>query len=138
MTVIVLIGMGILLALNLTNLLSGNPKNEPFLQSNNVRGMAVTHNKIPYTLNFNQQNALIQIFNQSIKLVEIPSEKRTKPAFDNIIIYQFNDKPDLVITPITYIGQDLIYTNPEWASKGYLKEVSEGRLKEIIENSYDP
>ena len=128
-TSLVILGMLILLGLNMTSIMSGSPENEKYLRYNHVRGMAVNHNQVLYTLNFNQQNKLIEILNRSVRVVGVKPDKREKPAIEQIIIYQFDGKPDLIINPIAYVDKNLVFSVPEWEAEGYLMELSEGGSK---------
>lgn len=137
MTCLVILGMMVLLALNMTSILTGQPLGQAYIPNNHVRGMAVSHNQLLYTLNFNQQNKVINILNQSVRVVGVKPGKRQKPNIEKIIIYQFDDKPDLVINPIAYIDKNLVFSVPEWESEGYLMELSEGDLENLLSKTYD-
>lgn len=112
------------------------PSRDIFLKNNDVRGAAVEYHQKLYTLNFEQQNELVDIINRSLKIADLP-EIDEKPLIDKIIIYQFNDKPDIIINPIGYKSDDLIYSAPQLYKPGYLMEISEGGLKELLSETYD-
>lgn len=137
-TSLVILGMLILLGLNMTAIMSGKPENEKFLRYNHVRGMAVNHNQVLYTLNFTQQNKVIDILNRSVRVVGVKPGKREKPAIDQIIVYQFDGKPDLIINPVAYVDKNLVFSAPEWEPEGYLMELSEGDLQTLLSKTYDP
>lgn len=137
MTLAVLAGMAILFAINLQGILGGKAPSQPYLQYNDVRGIAVKHDGKLYTLNFDQQKQLIEMLNQSDKVERLGEGSREAVNFEEIIIYRFESKPDWVVTPITYINNNLFYSMPEWNSKGYLMDVSEGKLKKLISQTYD-
>jgi len=138
LTGFVILGMLVLLGLNMTSILTGQPTNQTYLQYNNVRGMAVIHDKIPYTLNFSQQNEIIDIINRSVRVVGVKPGKRQKPDIEKLIVYQFDGKPDLVIEPIAYVDQNLVFSVPEWQTNSYLMELSEGGLHHLLSKTYDP
>lgn len=138
LTGVVVLCMLLLLALNLTSILTGSPPPQNFLKYNEVRGMEVGHNKLLYTLNFQQQNEVIEILNRSVRVVGLKPGKHQKPNIDKIVIYQFDSKPSLTITPITYIDDNLVYSIPEWNSDGYLMEISDGDLHQLLSKTYDP
>lgn len=133
-----LIGMVILFAVNLQALFSGHPIQEKYLKYNQVRGIAARYNQTLYTLNFQQQNELIDIFNQSFETEKIKEGVRQTPNIDKIVIYQFEGKPDLIITPLTYVEDDLVFSVPQWNPNGYLLDVSEGRLRKLLSQTFDP
>ncbi|MBS4163969.1 Uncharacterized protein PRO82_001278 [Candidatus Protochlamydia amoebophila] len=138
LTFLVLIGMAILFALNMTSLLSGQPDNQTYLKYNQVKGIAVSHNKKLYTLNFKQQNDLIEILNRAVRVVGVKPGKRQRPNIDQIIIYQFKDQPDIVITPIAYVDNNLVFSVPSWNKDTYLMDISDGRLLQLISQTFDP
>lgn len=137
LTSLVILGMLVLLGLNMTSLLTGQTEGRSYLRFNHVRGMAIDHNQLLYTLDFSQQNKVIEILNRSVRVVGVKPGKRLKPDFEKIIVYQFDDKPDLVISPIAYVDQNLVFSVPEWESDGYLMELSEGTLQNLLSKTYD-
>jgi hypothetical protein len=138
LTFLVLIGIGILFALNMTSLLTGQPDNQNYLQYNKVRGIAVSHNKLLYTLNFKQQKDVIDILNRAVRVVGVKPGKRQKPNIDKIIIYQFKEKSDVTITPIAYVNKNLVFSAPGWDEETYLMEISDGRLFQLLSQTFDP
>jgi hypothetical protein len=137
LTGLVLVSMAILLGLNLTNILKGNTSSQTYIKLNDVRGVAVEHNKLPYTLNFEQQVDVINLLNRSVKIAEITREgSRQKPNIDKIIIYRF-EQPNLIIEPLTYLDNNLIFSLPEWNKEGYLMDISGGTLQQTLSNTYD-
>ncbi len=137
LTGLVLLGMILLLGLNLTNILTGEPSNQVYLKYNDVRGMAVSRNQLLYTLNFQQQNSVIDILNKALPIDEIKSGQRQQPNIQQMIIYQFQGKPDIVLTPIAYVDRNLIFSAPQWQHNGYLMELSEGDLQTLLSQTYD-
>ncbi len=138
LTALVLIGMVTLFAINMTSILTGKPEDQTYLKYNHVRGMAVSHNQMLYTLNFKQQNDVIEILNRTVRVVGVKPGKRQRPGIDKIIVYQFNDQPDLVITPIAYVDNNLVFSVPAWNPNGFFMEVSNGRLHQLLSQTYDP
>lgn len=136
LTALVILCMIVLFAINLNSILSGQPINQKYLQYNEVRGMAITRHKVLYTLNFEQQNEIVGILNQAIPINVIEGE-RTPANIEQLIIYQFQELPDIVLTPIGYVGKDMIFAAPQWTPNGYLKELSEGTLQKLLTESYD-
>jgi hypothetical protein len=137
LTALVLIGMITLFALNMQSILTGQPDDQTYLKYNHVRGAAVSHNEMLYTLNFDQQNELIDILNRSVRVVGVKPGKRKKPEVEQIIVYQFNDQPDLIIKPVAYVDNNLVFSAPAWNPDGYLMEISDGRLHQLLSQSYD-
>lgn len=137
-TIAVLAGMGILLAINMSSILTGQPAHQTYLKYNNVRGMAVGHNQMLYTLNFKQQNDVIDILNRSVRVLGVKPGKRQKPNIEKIVVYQFDNQPDIVITPIAYVDGNLVYSVPQWDQDGYLMELSDGDMQKLLMQTYDP
>ena len=137
-TALVILGMAILLGLNMNQILTGQPESQTYLNYNEVRGMAISHHQLLYTLNFTQQNKVIGLLNKAVRIAELKATERQPPDFDHLVIYQFNHKPDLIIKPIAYVDQNLIFSVPEWYKDGYLMELSEGDLQQLLSQTYDP
>lgn len=137
LTLLVLLSMGILFFMNIDEIVSGKIGNESFIAYNDVSGMAVKHQGLVYTLNFKQQTDALDILNRSLRIKIIDSGERSPPDIEQIIIYRFGTKPPLLLTPVTYLNDNLVYTNSEWNPDGYLKEVSRGVLKQILSDTYD-
>lgn len=137
LTFVVLAGMAILFILNIQTALTGQTGLQTYVKYNNVRGIAVKQNQLLYTLNFSQQNELIRLLNQSIPVKEIPGGQREPLSVQQIIIYQFEGKPDIILTPIAYVSDDLVFSAPGWSASGYLLDISHGQLKNLLLQTYD-
>jgi hypothetical protein len=153
MTIAVLGGFIIIIFMNIAALLGVIPSR--YLSPNEVRGMAVEHNQLLYTLNFAQQNALIEIFNRSIPVDKKSVEERKatlkKPLeIQKIVIYRFN-APNIEITPVTFVAKthsvsssdeagkvSLVFLAPDWNANQLLEEAAIDSLYKILINSYDP
>jgi hypothetical protein len=138
LTLLVLFGMAILFAINMTSILTGQPENQTYLKFNDVRGIAVAHNQLLYTLNFEQQNRIIDILNRAVRVVGVKPGKRQRPTIEKIVVYQFDNKPDLIINPIAYVDQNLVFSIPQLEKDSYLMELSEGDLQQLLSQTYDP
>jgi hypothetical protein len=137
MTACVFAGIAILFAINLDSILTGSPINQTYIKHNSVRGMAVGRNQMLYTLNFEQQNKVTNILNRSVRVVGVKPGKRQKPDIDQIVIYQFDKKPDIILSPIAYVDDNLVFTAPACVDQGYLMELSNGDLQKLLAESYD-
>jgi len=132
------LGVVALFAMNLSTILAKHTLDEKYLKYNHVRGMAVEYNDLLYTLNFKQQNDLVSLLNHSVRVVGVKPDKRKKPEISKIIIYQFEDKPDIVITPVAYVNKNLVYSAPDWNEDNYLMEINDGRVQKLLAQTYDP
>lgn len=147
MIVTVLCGFTIILLMNMAALFGYIPPR--YISPNDVRGMAVEHDGHLYTLNFQQQNQLIDIFNRSKVIVasDMANRKITPekvPAIQKIIIYRF-DAPNIDITPVGYVsktntsgtGASLVFSTPDFASNALLEESTPDGAIHILLSSYD-
>jgi hypothetical protein len=137
LTAAVLAGILILFGINMQAILKDRPLPEPYLQYNNVKGMAIIHHQQPYTLNFEQQTQVINTLNRALPTMELPRGKQEAADFEALVIYQFKEPTELRITPIAYINNDLVFTQPDWHQNGYLMEVSDGQLRSLLSETYD-
>ena len=152
MTAAVLAGFAIILFMNVAALLGVVPSR--YITPNDVRGMAVEHNHLLYTLNFEQQNALIDIFNRAIPVGKDLVDKRkvkmkNTPDIQKIIVYLFN-APDIEIIPVAYVSQttttpttdeqlhgNLVFSVPAWNQNGLLEEAITDEAQKILLTTYD-
>lgn len=149
MTLAVLGGFAAILLMNMAALFGIIPSR--YISPNDVRGIAVEHNQLLYTLNFDQQNAILDIFNRSIPVSKQEVEARKVQAVDpprvsKIIIYRFNE-PDIEITPIAYVAKstsvidsnhNLVFSAPLWNPKGYMEESASDEIEKLLKSTYDP
>lgn len=136
MTVAVVLASLLLLALNFIPLFS-MPAKQTYIALNNVRGSEVVYKKTPYTLNFEQQNGIVDIFNRAVfvKKSDYPQAQEDL-GFDKIVIYPF--KGNLIeIKPISYSERNLVFSAPGWSNEYYMMELSAGSLQNIINSSHD-
>ncbi len=146
MTGLVIFCIGVLLFLNIMPFI-WTPNVEKYLKLNDVRGMAVEHNQKLYTLNFEQQNAVVMYLNQAIPVSNSTQakayatktnlkDKSTNLDIAKIVIYRFN-LPDLTIVPLEYVKNNLVFSSPSWNSEGLLKDVSGGKLQNLLSQTYE-
>lgn len=134
-----MIGLGAIAIALLLNLISLFllEKPETYLRYNDVRGMAVVYQGIPYTLNFAQQNEVIETLNRSIPVGPgYLTSTHTQPEFEKIVIYRFH-KPDLELKSIAYVDGNYLFSAPEWQKTGYLRDVTKGKLETLLSQAYD-
>lgn len=136
LTSLFFVGIIVLFSINMTSILTGQQPKQTYLQYNNVRGMAIVQNKLKYTLNFQQQNKIIDILNEAVPITEL-KENRKPPNIEKLIVYQFDGLPDIELTPIGYQEKNMIFSAPKWVENGYLMEVSEGNLQKLLAQTYD-
>lgn len=131
MAMIILGAMGVLFLVNMVAFLKGPPP-EQYISHNEVRGMAVEYKDKLYTLNFDQQNQVIGWLNSAIPVDEAVVEGEVD--VERIIIYRFK-QPEIELKPVTYKDGILIFSATDW-SVDLLRETSEGKLKQMLQESY--
>jgi hypothetical protein len=152
MTTAVLAAFGIIMLMNMAALIGFVPSR--YLSPNDVRGIAVEHNDMLYTLNFDQQNTLVDIFNRAIPVTKESAETRkVKDAppseVKKIVIYRFN-APDIEIIPVSFVSKsqsavqaqdkqrlNLVFLAPLWNNKGFLEESVGDELHKFLSTTYD-
>ncbi|MEI8365319.1 MAG: hypothetical protein WCF65_02780 [Parachlamydiaceae bacterium] len=146
MTIAVLAGFAVILVMNVAALLGVIPSR--YISPNDVRGIAVEHNKMLYTLNFEQQNALVEILNRTVpvgkELVTAQSVTPQKPVdIQRIVIYRFN-APDIEAIPVAYVSKsgpehtNLVFSIPACNSNGLLEESTSNEIQQLLITTYDP
>lgn len=137
LTFFVLVGITVLLVMNTTNVFNMKFTNS-YISRKDVRGSALFHQGKEYTLNFAQQNALIDFINQSEKQENMPAKPITQSQNDieKVVIYLFNQE-EVEILPLGYANNNLIFTAKKWNPNGYFIDTSNGQLKELLLGAFD-
>lgn len=130
MTVAVIVCVGLLLGINLLTIVR-NPSPAP-IDSSSVIKIAVVSNKQEHVFTPVQQNFILTLLKQSQPADKnATAGKGTPPDFEKLILYRDN-APNIEITPISYIGSDLLFSTPDWNSGAPLQDTSHGVLKGIL------
>jgi hypothetical protein len=138
LTIIALVAIGVLFLTDIKNILQNSSAYpETYIKHNEVSGIAVEIEGRLYTLDFEDQNAIIDSINRSLP-VATPETLEFKPDFQKMIVYTFGKAPDIQITPLGFSNShDLIFSAPLLEPTGYLMDVSEGKMQEIV-NKVNP
>ncbi len=139
LTIICIIGLLALLLLKFIPITQTQSVSPPsHIKNIDVRGMAVEHKGLLYTLNFDQQNQFLKYLNSSLPVskTDYQNINETLP-FSKILIYTFNS-PDVEISPIGYKEDNLVFFAPNWNTNSYMIELSGGELKKLLGQTYDP
>lgn len=113
-----------------------SPNSQEYIAQDHVEGMAIVVKKVPYTLNFDQQKAVLSILNRAIPIGNYQSTPDDPSIFfDYLEIYRFDQKP-IQIKPLAWVNENLVFSVPAW-SEGDLMEVSKRQLFEILNEAYD-
>lgn len=114
----------------------GTTTTDRYFSLNDVRGMEVVHAGKPYTLNFEQQAAVVEILNRAITVGRIRNEALDPPGFQKLIIYPFG-QPIIELEPLDIVSGNLIFSAPALQRSGYLQDTSQGELLHLLSRSYD-
>lgn len=111
----------------------------PYLKPDWIRGMAVVDGGKDFTLNFDQQNRMVQLLNRSLPLQRDPNKTFTNhQGWSKIVVYGFGGVKDLEIYPIAWDeAGSLVFRCDEWSSKEMI-DLSAGELKSLIVEILDP
>lgn len=128
-------GVVFLLALNtLPFLMSG--KQLRHLDHEKIKGTSVYYDGKNYTLNYGQQISLIEGLNAAIPIGRSKFTPKEMPELGQFVIEFFDDKPKLMLKPVGVIGNNLVFDIPEWNKEGWIKDVTDGKLLHLLENSH--
>lgn len=134
---IVVLCMTVLFVLNFTGFFH-SAASQRYIAPVEVRGVAVEHDDKLYTLNFDQQNSVITLFNQSVRVGSEGIAEGDLPdlGYEKIHIYRFG-KSNIVITPLALVNRQLLFRAPEWNPDGLLRETGPGELNSLLSQTYD-
>ena len=139
MTALVLVAIGALLFMNLAPYASFKEAPSSSLVSNSeIRGIAVVHRGVPFTLNFDEQKVAVDSVMRAVTVKKADYPEVKGPFdFDKIIIYRFN-APEIELFPIQFPEQNLVFSMPPINKDKYYMELSGGEFKRMISQSFDP
>lgn len=122
------------------------------LPRDNVRGMAVEYKDKLWTLNFEQQNAIVDIVNSSMPIEKPSPIEGGKPPINKIVVYRFNGS-DLEIIPLGYIKDSLEFSMTDTESESvekntelkpttspkvkYFREIAPSNIQKILSSAID-
>lgn len=130
-------GVALLLLINTRDFLTREPPKK-YITQDDVRGMAILHKKKLYTLNFDQQKEAIHLLNLATASSQIQGTiSKETPDFSKIVIYVFDGDP-IEIIPLAWEDHALVFSAPLWHRDGYLRDTSNGKLYDLLKNTYDP
>lgn len=116
----------------------GIPQKSPSrLSYNAIRGSSLLYKEKLYTLNFKQQNTLISVLNQSHPTERKKKESYTPCSIEKIVLYRFEELPDLTIEPIGFLKDELVFRVLEWNETQDFKENTEGAFRAFLSKIYD-
>lgn len=125
--------LGVLVLINFYIAQSQNEQVYKFLSPYELRGMSVEQENISYTLNFKQQNQVLEILNNGTYMEKALVFQDNK-SFDGVTLYLFDGKPNIHLKTIGEMDDNVIFQK----DSGYLFEHSDGKLEEILEEASQP
>lgn len=99
-----------------------------------IDGVDVYHKGVPYTLNLGQQNALGGLVNSSLNVTTAPSLEPNTIDVEKVIIYVLKEPKNLVLIPK---GENSVHFTYYSLDGKIYKEPQPGKLKELLESTYD-
>jgi hypothetical protein len=139
MIIMMIAAVTFLLALNIAPYFTKNAAGSAsslHINAREVKGSSVIYMGKTYTLNFDQQNILIDGLNAAIPVGANDIFPEKIPDYGQFEIYFFNDSPKLVLKPVGVVGSNLVFKIPEWNKEGWIKDVTDGRLLNLLKNSH--
>ena len=109
-----------------------------FISLTDVDGVGIIHKGVEYTLNFEEQNTLIDSLNRAVHIERPRSIVSTSELpFSGIKIYPFKgDAIELKLVGISS-DQECIFKLTNAGKTTYLKETTVGQLLNMLKNTYD-
>lgn len=138
MAIIVIAGIFLIFFLKTaTTLFPGAQKLSTYISADDVEGMTVVYHDLPYALNFDQQNEMIELINRSIPVNDQNPSELLAMSTKKIIVHLFN-KEDVDIQLLGSKDGSVYFSSSTWIAGNNLKDVSTGDMQELINSSYDP
>ena len=134
LTAILIATFGLLFIIRFAQMINDS-SGHTYISPNDVRGSAIHHHGTLYTLSFEQQNNLLASLNNA--QAARSSDVDTMSDIKEIVIYRFEGEPDIIITPLGFVGDQLLFNAPMWHRDGPLIETSGGALKELLIQAYE-
>lgn len=137
LAILAIVGIFALFASHFIPMVWTGPK-QKYVEYNDVNGIDVSKGTLPWTLNFKQQNDVLDRINQSIMIKKSDFQpSQDKFPFESITIHRFKDK-DIILKPIGKKNKNIVFSVPQLSNDTYLQDVSEGDLLSFLETTYDP
>lgn len=137
MTAVVLIAITTLLIINVAPKSYVPTPAESSFPINDISGIAVFHNGVPYTLNFEQQKIALDALGRAVEVKKADYPKVQGPFnFDKIAIYRIKNT-EIELTPIQFVDTNLVFSVPSISTAEYFLELSGGGLQEMINTTFD-
>jgi hypothetical protein len=101
-----------------------------------VKGASVVYKGKTYTLNGEQQAVLVTSLNAAIPIGRTDFTPDNAPDLGQFEIYFFKKDAPLVLKPVGLMGNNLVFKISEWNRDGWIKDVTDGRLLQLLKDSH--
>lgn len=140
LTVLIFLGVvGVIALLFLQITPTNNPTTTPQLSTiGDLKGSAIFHKNTPYTLNFDQQQILIEYLNRAakVKKSDFTIETSTFP-YERIVLYRF-EGGNIELIPVMLKEKNIVFNIPKISEDSYFLEMSGGQLANVLNGAFDP
>ncbi len=133
---VLLVVMTVMVMRSFTNDTAVQAAPDKYFGPNDIRGSAIVYKGKPYTFNFLQQTRFIDFLNRTITVGTLESHN-TKLPFDKIVIYLFGGK-EIELTPVDLSDDNIYFSAPALQKDGYVQDVTQGRLLQLLKGTYGP
>ncbi len=134
---LLLVVMAIMVMRSFINEGAAQAVTDRYFGPNDIRGSAIVYQGKSYTFNFLQQTRFVDFLNKTLVVNSLEPHPARAP-FDKIIVYLFGGQ-EIELTPVDISGDnDIYFSAPALQKNGYLQDVTQGRLMQLLEGSYGP
>ncbi len=106
------------------------------LKPSNIKSVSVNFEGVEYPLNQRQQIQFVEAINAAIPIGQEEYTSKQPLNMGYFEIYFFDKNEKLVLKPVGLINKNLIFKVPEWNKEGWIKDVTEGKLLQILKDSH--
>ncbi|MDP1836240.1 MAG: hypothetical protein Q8K75_10000 [Chlamydiales bacterium] len=132
---VIIVLVGILLLRSSVQIVPEN-RVTTLLQPNDIRGMEIVYKNLPYTLNFDQQQEMLELINRCIPVGKISASPGGLPYFKKIVVYLFG-RPSIELNQVDFAENEFYFQAPGLNADGFLMDVSGGRMFQLVESAHD-
>lgn len=104
------------------------------LDPKEVKGMSIEKAGKTYTLNQSQQNKALSFINTMVPVDKKDYVKRGVFDFSRIVVYRI-DKTSVMLTPVAFSDQDIVFDVPSLNTSSYFLAKSGGELNSLIQKA---
>lgn len=147
MIILVIIGFLVIIGMNIAGSFGILPAK--YISANDVKGVAIEHDDKMVTLNFEQQNAVIEILNRTILVSPEEAKKiiHTDPIpVSKIVIYRFKGD-DVEVKIVGYLGKNskiesermitMVFSVPQWNKSSLIEESFPNEMLKVLSKAYE-